>query len=226
MSDRPSVFLTGATGYVGASYLQSLLALPSPHTPRLVTCLVRSPQKAEILNTLSNEKTAIKAVVGDFGKADLLSRLSEEHDVTVESAVSDSLEMMTALLEGMRRRKETGLETVFVHVSGTGTLVDDAGGEYAGEVVRGPLNCPLSALSAEREGRGIRTVRRTRLWYCRSTPSRRQPGIVSSTWRSSKPMRKGGAGATSPFPAPSSAWARAWCTKRASGTRPRIRCQG
>lgn len=66
----------------------------------------------------------------------MLSGLAEDFDVVIETAVSDDLGVMNALLEGMRRRSERGLDTVFLHTSGTGTLVDDAKGEYDSDVVR------------------------------------------------------------------------------------------
>lgn len=122
----PTVFLTGATGYVGATFLQQLLVLPSP--PQSITVLIRDEKKGPSLFSLSTENTTIKPVVGDFLDLERLSKLVGGHEVTVETADSDSLDLIQALLEGMRRRRKQGEETVFVHTSGTGTLVDDADG--------------------------------------------------------------------------------------------------
>jgi len=130
-----TVFLTGATGYVGATFLQILLSLPTP--PRLIRCLARDKHKGEVLATLSNQRTSVRQVDGDLGDHEMLSGLAEDFDVVIETAVSDDLGVMNALLEGMRRRSERGLDnTVFLHTSGTGTLADDAKGEYDSDVVR------------------------------------------------------------------------------------------
>ncbi|ORY28971.1 hypothetical protein BCR39DRAFT_559271 [Naematelia encephala] len=128
MSNAKTVFLTGVTGYVGGTYLQQLLNSPNP--PSQITCLVRSPEKVKPLDAIPT----VKAVVGDHAEYDLLTELAETHDITIESAESDNQKMMDALLRGMEKRHEKGLETIFIHTSGTGELADDARGEYASEV--------------------------------------------------------------------------------------------
>ncbi|EIW73283.1 hypothetical protein TREMEDRAFT_25118 [Tremella mesenterica DSM 1558] len=56
MSDK-TIFLTGATGYIGASVVQTLLALPNP--PKQITALIRSETKAQH----SDEPNHIKAII-------------------------------------------------------------------------------------------------------------------------------------------------------------------
>lgn len=128
----PSVFLTGGTGYVGGCFLNRLLATK----PRQITVLTRSEQKVDLIESLSNNDTTVKALQGSFSDTKLLTDAAYEHDIVVEAGDSDNPELVDALLQGMKKRQEEGKGiTTFLHVSGTGTLVDDARGEFKGEVV-------------------------------------------------------------------------------------------
>jgi len=128
------IFLLGATGYIGGSILTALLALPSP--PSLITCLVRDPRKAELLENISTpEGVKVKALIGSLaekGNKASITETAENSDVVVNAATSDEVDWLRPVFEGIRRRKEkNGVETVFIHTSGTGMFHDDARGMYA-----------------------------------------------------------------------------------------------
>jgi putative NADH-flavin reductase len=129
---NPTIFLLGATGYVGGCYLNQLLSGPSK--PRKITVLCRSKAKFDIKG-LSNSDTAVEPLSGSFEDHDLLSSAVYDHDITIEAGDSDNPELVNSLLRGMEKRKNDGKQTTFIHVSGTGTLADDARGEYKSETV-------------------------------------------------------------------------------------------
>jgi putative NADH-flavin reductase len=133
---NPSIFLLGATGYVGGCFLNQLLSLEGEARPSKVTVLSRSEEKFDLINKLSTKETKVEGLKGTFEDHELLSRTVEDYDIVIEAGDSDNQELVNALLEGMKRRKEAGKEvTRFIHVSGTGTLADDARGEYKTETV-------------------------------------------------------------------------------------------
>jgi hypothetical protein len=132
----PTIFLLGATGYVGGCYLNQLLSGPSK--PTKITVLCRSKAKFDLIKGLSNADTAVEPLSGSFEDHDLLTKTVYDHDITIEAGDSDYPKLVNALLRGMEKRKNDGKKTTFIHVSGTGTLADDARGEYKSETV-----CPL-----------------------------------------------------------------------------------
>ena len=131
MSDRGTMLLLGSTGYVGATLLQEVLS--SPNIPAVIHTITRQVKKVTLLNDVH---PAIRAVNGDFSDTNLITSLAEQSDVIVEAADSDNELLVQALAAGARRRKDKGLVTIFIHVSGTGVLTDDARGMFEGQVVR------------------------------------------------------------------------------------------
>jgi len=135
MTTYSSVLFLGATGYIGGTVLQSILASSTP--PSTITAVVRNEKKAEALNSLSTPSgTTLKAVMGDLSKADQLIELAKEHDIVINCANADSEEGIKALIEGMKQRRDkTGHRPLLIQTSGTGVLVDDAQGRYPSDRV-------------------------------------------------------------------------------------------
>jgi len=133
-STGKTVFYIGATGYIGGTVLQHLLC---SNPPSRITALIRDPHKAELLKKLKVPSgVTIDSLIGSLGDCDKLTRAAEEHDVVFSMADCDDLPAMKAVLGGMKRRKaKTGEVPLLIHTSGTGVLVDDARGMYAGETV-------------------------------------------------------------------------------------------
>lgn len=135
MTDAKHVLFLGATGYVGAAVLSKLIALPNNFT---YTCMTRSEDKAKKLESLRDGR--IKGVVGTFEDAELIEKLASEADITFNCADSDDVGLNKAVLAGARKRKAaTGHRPILIHTSGTGTLIDDAKGQYPTEVVYSDL---------------------------------------------------------------------------------------
>lgn len=145
----PSVFLTGGTGYVGGCFFNRLLA--SSSKPSHITVLTRSENKVDLIESFSTSDVPVKALKGSFSDFELLTKAAYEHDIVVEAGDSDDPDLMDALLKGMKQRKDEGKGiSTFIHVSGTGTLCDDARGEYKSDVVsNGPRFRWTNAHSAD-----------------------------------------------------------------------------
>ena len=137
------VLLLGATGYIGGSILTALLALPTP--PAHITCLVRDPHKAALLEKISVPRgTVIKALIASLAEkkdAEVIMRAAEDSGVVINAATSDVVEWLQPVFEGIRRGNERrerageGGKTIFIHTSGTGMFHDDARGMYATDKV-------------------------------------------------------------------------------------------
>ncbi|KAL4268610.1 NAD(P)-dependent Metabolic Enzyme [Pleurotus pulmonarius] len=120
-----SVFITGATGYIGGAVLLRLLNHPSISNFK-ITALVRSPDKAEKLKTLG-----VTPVVGSLDDSELLKKLCSESDVVMSMADADHLSSVQAMLSGLKTKFEaTGKAPILIHTSGTGVLTDNAAGMY------------------------------------------------------------------------------------------------
>jgi uncharacterized protein YbjT (DUF2867 family) len=131
MTTYSSVLFLGATGYIGGTVLQTILASSTP--PDSITALVRDEKKAEALNSVSS---SIKAVVGDLKNTDQLRDLASQNDIIVNCANADDEAGIKALIEGMKQRRDkTGHRPLLIQTSGTGVLVDDAQGRYPSDRV-------------------------------------------------------------------------------------------
>ena len=108
------IFLTGATGYIGGTVANRLIA--AGHT---VVGLARSPEKAE-----QAAKFGIETVVGDLDDAALLAKCSGEADAVVSAANADHRASVEAMLAALANSNKA-----FIHTSGSGIVADCAGGE-------------------------------------------------------------------------------------------------
>ncbi|WP_225773363.1 NAD-dependent epimerase/dehydratase family protein [Inquilinus sp. Marseille-Q2685] len=115
-----TIFLTGATGFIGGAVAFRLKA--SGHRIR---GLVRSPEKAERLRALG-----IEPVLGDLSDTALLAREAETADAVVNTADSDDRPAVEAFLDAL-----AGSGKPFLHTSGTSVVADDARGEWASDRV-------------------------------------------------------------------------------------------
>ncbi|TFK91170.1 NAD-P-binding protein [Polyporus arcularius HHB13444] len=136
MASKTSIFLTGATGYIGGAVLARLLNHPSVST-FAITALVRNPEKAKILES----QFGVKAVVGNHHESDKVESLAEGAHVVLNLAEADNVPFMKAILRGLRKRHDKlGDLPILIHTSGAGELADDARGEYVSDVIYDDLN--------------------------------------------------------------------------------------
>jgi nucleoside-diphosphate-sugar epimerase len=124
------IFLSGATGYVGAAALGAFVR--HGHT---VMALVRQPGRAERLGS-----SGVTAVVGDIAKPDSYVAVARTCDVLVHAALDRSSRgpvvdgtAVAALLDVARDRRREGLPASLIYTSSTWVLGDqpDAAAEDA-----------------------------------------------------------------------------------------------
>jgi nucleoside-diphosphate-sugar epimerase len=115
------IFLSGATGYVGAAALGAFVR--HGHD---VTALVRHPGKAERLVS-----TGVTTIVGDLTKPDSYVPIARTCDVLVHTAFDRSTRgplvdgaAVAALLDAARGRRQDGLPASIIYTSNTWVLGD------------------------------------------------------------------------------------------------------
>ncbi|MBT2249058.1 NAD-dependent epimerase/dehydratase family protein [Arthrobacter sp. BHU FT2] len=113
------VLVTGASGYIGGSVANALLA--SGHD---VVGLVRSEESAGSLRA-----AGIEPVVGVLDDSGLLTRLAKDADAVVNAAVVDHRGAADALVAALR-----GSGKPFIQTSGSGVIADGARGELSHDV--------------------------------------------------------------------------------------------
>ncbi|KAG6820957.1 hypothetical protein H0H93_009193 [Arthromyces matolae] len=125
-----TAFITGATGYIGGSVL-NLFLNHSEFSTLEITALVRSQEKADILNSLG-----FKTIIGDLGNLPLLANAASQADLVIHTADSDDLPAVQALLKGLKLKyNATGKVPSYIHTSGTGVLSDQAAGLHANATI-------------------------------------------------------------------------------------------
>ncbi|KAI5122915.1 hypothetical protein M0805_007593 [Coniferiporia weirii] len=124
---KQTIFLTGATGYIGGTVLWRLLHHEDA-SKFVLKVLVRSEEKAKLLTTLFG----VVVVVGSHADEDKLESLTDEADYIFAIADIDDPVAAHVILRGMKKHKErTGKVSYLIHTSGTGVLSEDVKGMHA-----------------------------------------------------------------------------------------------
>lgn len=114
------VFVTGATGYIGGSIAERLIAL-GHH----VTGLVRSADKIPQL-----KDRGVEPVLGTLDDSEILARAADAADAVIHAASADHPGSVVTLVSALERTGKT-----LICTTGSGIAADSADGEYAGSVV-------------------------------------------------------------------------------------------
>lgn len=114
------IFLTGATGYIGGSIAERLIA--SGHQ---VVGLVRSAESITLL-----KDRGIESVVGNLDDPEIITNTAQEADAVIHAASADNAGVVVTLIGALERSGKT-----LICTTGSGIVVDSAAGEYAGSVV-------------------------------------------------------------------------------------------
>ncbi|KAI9821020.1 MAG: hypothetical protein M1827_003753 [Pycnora praestabilis] len=118
------LLLTGATGYIGGSVLNTLLSSTrSPLENLQTSVLVRREDQAKLLA----EKGVNPILIKDLDDVDVIRRAASEHDVVVHTASGFHSASAKALILGLGDRKKSGAgkgEVHCLHTSGTSNLAD------------------------------------------------------------------------------------------------------
>jgi nucleoside-diphosphate-sugar epimerase len=113
------VFVTGATGYIGGSIAERLIAL-GHH----VTGLVRSADKIPQL-----KDRGIEPVLGSLDDSEILAQAAGGADAVIHAASADHPGSVVTLVSALERSGKT-----LICTTGSGIAADSADGEYAGSV--------------------------------------------------------------------------------------------
>ncbi|MGB8063092.1 MAG: NAD-dependent epimerase/dehydratase family protein [Candidatus Sulfotelmatobacter sp.] len=114
------IFVTGATGYIGGSVAERLIA--SGHH---VVGLVRSAQSIPLL-----KDRGIESVLGNLDDPEIITKTAQEADAVIHAASADHPGSVVTLIAALERSGKT-----LICTTGSGIVVDSADGEYAGSVV-------------------------------------------------------------------------------------------
>jgi nucleoside-diphosphate-sugar epimerase len=133
------IFITGASGFIGGTVARRLLR--AGHSIR---GLVRGEDKAGQLEALG-----IEPVLGSLEDYDLLVGEAQRADGAINTANSDNLPAVEALIEGLR-----GSGKPLLHTSGSSVIGDDARGNRLSESIFDE-DTPFIVDSAKRPRRDI-----------------------------------------------------------------------
>ncbi|KAF1984189.1 NAD(P)-binding protein [Aulographum hederae CBS 113979] len=119
----PSVFLTGATGYIGGSIFHTLV---TTHEDYDITVLLRNPP-----GNFSLLYPNVEIVKGDFDNARVITAAAKKADIVIHCGNSDHEPSIKAIIAGLAQRKE---KSFLIHLSGTGIVSDFRDPKYLGEL--------------------------------------------------------------------------------------------
>ncbi len=114
------VFVTGATGYIGGSVAERLMA--SGHQ---VVGLVRTAEKARLL-----KDRGIEPVLGTLDDSEIITNAAHAADAVIHAASADHPGSVVTLVAALERSGKT-----LICTTGSGIVADSADGEYASSVV-------------------------------------------------------------------------------------------
>src|SRR5208282_182826 len=114
------IFVTGATGYIGGSVAERLIA--SGHQ---VVGLVRSAESIPLL-----KDRGIESVLGNLDDSEIITKTAQETDAVIHAASADHAGSVVILIGALERSGKT-----LICTTGSGIVADSAAGEYAGSVV-------------------------------------------------------------------------------------------
>ncbi|CAF3489855.1 hypothetical protein FGSG_02815 [Fusarium graminearum PH-1] len=115
--ETPRVLLTGATGYIGGTVLNTILTSSRPSLKDIhITVLVRRQDQADTLSSLGVTPILFK----DLDDTELLTATASTHDIVVHAANGYHTPSAKALLTGLSQREaKSGKSVHYIHNSGT-----------------------------------------------------------------------------------------------------------
>ncbi|TDL19366.1 NAD(P)-binding protein [Rickenella mellea] len=123
-----AIFLIGATGYIGGAIL---VELKKVYPDANINALVRSPSHNDAIRA-----AGAQPIQGSFDNLDIIEEQASKADLVINAADSDTVELMNAILRGLKKRKESGAGTPsYVHTSGAAVFLDGGNtGKYDKEL--------------------------------------------------------------------------------------------
>ncbi|KAF7377185.1 Epimerase domain-containing protein [Mycena sanguinolenta] len=133
------VLITGTTGFIGGTLLQSILGRQDyQHGQVEIACLVRGEDRAALIR----REFGVHVIMADLADVDVIEAAAAQADVVIDTANADHPRSCRAILAGLKmRHAHTGIQSIFIHSSGTGALTDNAQGEFASEKIYEDFDC-------------------------------------------------------------------------------------
>ncbi|KAF2019507.1 NAD dependent epimerase/dehydratase family protein [Aaosphaeria arxii CBS 175.79] len=119
MSTR-RILVLGSSGYIGGSILTRFLQSTDANIKLYsFSALIRDEKQAARLK----EKNVTPVLFSGLEDTDFLRKQASEYDIVLNSANAFNAEAARALIEGLSdRQKQTGIQTVYLHTSGTSSI--------------------------------------------------------------------------------------------------------
>jgi nucleoside-diphosphate-sugar epimerase len=108
------IFITGATGFIGGSVAQRLVAAGAD-----VRGLARSLDRATVLESLG-----VRPIIGHLSDATLLAQEAGAADAVINAADADDRQAVDTFIQAL-----AGTGKALIHTSGSSVVADEAGGE-------------------------------------------------------------------------------------------------
>ncbi|CAH0003900.1 unnamed protein product [Clonostachys byssicola] len=112
----PTIFLTGATGYIGG---QALATLFKSHPEYAIRALVRDSTKAQ---ALSSAYSNVQVVVADLDNTDVVAKEAADADVVLHLASNSHIKSVEAIHGALKAKTASGKSAHWVQVSGASAL--------------------------------------------------------------------------------------------------------
>ncbi|KAF8603087.1 NAD(P)-binding protein [Ceratobasidium sp. AG-I] len=116
MSFPSTIFILGATGYVGGSLLVSLL---TEYPSAKFSALVRKAAAGEAVKALAPERITI--IQGSHSDHELIQTQVQKADIVLNIADADDLELTKSIVKGLEKKNSKG---IFIHTSGSAVIID------------------------------------------------------------------------------------------------------
>ncbi|ESZ99030.1 NAD dependent epimerase/dehydratase family protein [Sclerotinia borealis F-4128] len=116
------ILFTGATGYVGGSILSTILQQDADFLSKYsLSVLMRKEEQARVFSA-QGVNTILFSSLDD---TEFLQKVAREHDVIINAAFGPHTAAAVAFVTGLGdRKKQTGKEVHYLHISGTSTMSD------------------------------------------------------------------------------------------------------
>ncbi|KAF5370170.1 hypothetical protein D9757_010619 [Collybiopsis confluens] len=124
-----SIFLLGATGYVGGQLLISL-ASDFPDIP--IRALARNVSGTGKIAALQALHPKLETVEGSLADGKIIEAEAKKADIVINVAAAGDMDSINAIIRGLQQRSRSYAPTptpIYIHMSGTAVLSDGARGE-------------------------------------------------------------------------------------------------
>lgn len=125
MSASPKIFLTGGTGYIGGTVLDTLV---KTHPEYSITVLLR-----KVPEGFEQRYPKVRIIKGTFDDTNLLSDIASESDIVIHGGKTKHVPSLQANIDGLLRRRSEH-PGFLIRLAGTSIIADWQEGSNYGEL--------------------------------------------------------------------------------------------